>query len=115
MTHSNMNTSTDTKRLAHAVESLASTITEIIELKIQRFAEQVKLAQSLHQPTSSITAEAWVGQKEAAEQLKISRRTLYDWMQKESVPYVRIGRGVRFKLSQVDEAMRRRSQGGGAF
>ena len=53
-------------------------------------------------------ADGWVGKKEMAEHLKISQATLHGWMKKGTIPYVRLGRSVRFKLSQVDEAVNRR-------
>lgn len=48
------------------------------------------------------------GKKETAAHLKISLRTLNEWMKKGFIPYIRIGRGLRFKLSEVDEAKKRR-------
>jgi len=51
-----------------------------------------------------------VGKKEAADHLKVSQRTLYGWMEKRWVFYMRIGRSVPFKLSDVDEAVNRRFQ-----
>jgi excisionase family DNA binding protein len=106
-----MNNSVDAKMLGQAVESLASTIIEIIDSRLRHFAEGAKLPQ----PERTTDSEGWVDQKAAAEHLKISRRTLYDWMQKGVIPHVRLGRGVRFRLSDVDEAMKRRSRGGGVF
>jgi len=94
------------------VESLASAIVEIIESRLSLLAEERKLPQPAHRITE---AEGWVDQKAVAEHLKISRRTLYDWMQKGVIPHVRLGRGVRFRLSDVDEAMKRRARGGGVF
>jgi len=107
-----MNNSVDANKLGQAVESLASTIIEIIESRLRQFNDEGKR----HQPDEptflrAVGSEGWVDQKAAAEHLKISRRTLYDWMQKGVIPHVRLGRGVRFKLSDVDEAMKRRSRG----
>jgi excisionase family DNA binding protein len=111
-----MNNSADAKKLGQAVESLASTIIEIIESRLSQFAEEGKLLQPQHLAAQSTTeSEGWVGQKEAAAHLKISRRTLYDWMQKGVIPHIRLGRGVRFKLREVDEAMKRRRRGGGVL
>jgi excisionase family DNA binding protein len=52
-------------------------------------------------------AEGWASKQETAKHLKISLGTLSHWMKKGVLPYVKIGKGVRFKLSQVDEAMNR--------
>jgi excisionase family DNA binding protein len=111
-----MNNNVHAKMLGQAVESLASSIIEIIDSRLRHFAEEAKLAHSEHRVTQCTTdSEGWVDQKAAAEHLKISRRTLYDWMQKGVIPHFRIGRGVRFKLSDVDEAMKRRVRGSGGF
>ncbi len=111
-----MNNSVDAKRLGQAVESLASTIIEIIDSRLRHFAEEAKLLQPEHLAKQRTPeSEGWVDQKAAAEHLKISRRTLYDWMRKGVIPHVRLGRGVRFRLSDVDETMKRRYRGGGMF
>jgi excisionase family DNA binding protein len=104
-----MNDKSDTKRLAEAVANIAITITEIIDSKMRELAQ----AASSSGPASFRinrfpAAEGWVSLQETAEHLKISRRTMYDWMKRGFVPHIRIGRGIRFKLSEVDEAMKRR-------
>jgi excisionase family DNA binding protein len=111
-----MNQKSDTKRLSETVTNLATTIIEIIDLKLREQAEAAKIGQ----PGSSgidrlIPAEGWASMEETMKHLKISRRTLYSWMMNRTIPYVKIGRGVRFKLSQVDEAMNRRVRGGLAY
>ena len=104
-----MNDKSDTKRLAEAVANIATTITEIIELKIKELAEAAKAEEPLCGGMSRLTsAEGWVGKKAAAEHLKISVRSVDNWMKKGLIPYIRIGRGVRIKLSEVDEMLNRR-------
>src|SRR5262245_13418299 len=106
-----MNNSVDVKSLGRAVESLASTIIELLESRLRQFAEEGKLHRPDHQGTQPTSeSESWVDQKGTAEHLQISRRTLYDWMQKGVIPHVRLGRSVRFRLSDVDEAMKRRAR-----
>ena len=39
--------------------------------------------------------------RELAEKLAISKRTLDVWMQKGRIPFLKIGRSVRFRLSDV--------------
>jgi excisionase family DNA binding protein len=107
-----MKRNADAKKLGLAVESLAATIVEIIESRLREFAERERFPQPEHPAINRTEWEGWVDQKAAAEHLKISRRTLYSWMQKGAIPHVRLGRGVRFRLSDVDEAMKRRSRGG---
>src|SRR5205823_14600058 len=100
---------TDTKRLAAAVANYATTITEIIESKFREATADAKAAGLLHTGINMHTpAEGWVGKKQAAEHFNVSPRTFYSWMKNGVIPYVRIGRSVRFKLSAVDEAINRR-------
>lgn len=104
-----MNYASDTKRLAEAVANIATTIAQIIEVKVREALAGAQAAASKLDGINMLTAaEAWVGKKEAAAHLKISLRTLNSWMKKGVIPHMRIGRGVRFKLSEVDEAMKRR-------
>ena len=99
----------DTERLAEAVANIAATITEIIELKIKELAEVASTAEPTRGGMAALTpAEGWVGKRAAAEHLKISSGTLNNWMKKGVIPYMRIGRSVRFKLSEVDAAINRR-------
>src|SRR5215471_106383 len=99
-----MNNSVDAKKLGQAVENLASTIIEIIESRPKQFAEEGKLLKPDYLATQRTESEGWVDQMVAAQHLKISRRTLYLWMQRGDIPYARLGRSVRFRLSDVDEA-----------
>jgi excisionase family DNA binding protein len=43
--------------------------------------------------------------REAALYLKIGVRTLDDWMARKTVPFFKIGRTVRFKVSDLDTAL----------
>jgi excisionase family DNA binding protein len=61
------------------------------------------------------SAEGWVGKKAAAEHFNVSQRTFYSWMKKGVIPYVRLGRSVRFQLSAVDEAINRRVGSAGRY
>ena len=99
---------TNTKGLADAVESLAKTITDAIEVKVREYAAAAHASGTV--PAGIVKpswTEGWVGKKEVAEHLGISQRTLYNWMERRLIPYMRIGRSVRFKLSEVDEAINR--------
>ena len=104
-----MRNTSDTQRLAEAVANIATTIAEIIESKIREAAAGAKAAEAAHGGINMLSpAERWVGKKQAAEHFNVSPRTFYSWMKIGVIPYVRIGRSVRFKLSAVDEAMKRR-------
>jgi excisionase family DNA binding protein len=43
-----------------------------------------------------------VGIKEAAEYLDISVNTLYTWVSQKRIPYVKMGRLVKFDLETLD-------------
>jgi excisionase family DNA binding protein len=41
---------------------------------------------------------------EVAEYFGVSRRTIYYWMEDRRIPYLRIGRCLRFKLEDIEQA-----------
>ena len=43
--------------------------------------------------------------RELAEKLAISKRTLDVWMSKGRIPFLKVGRSVRFRLSDVLEKL----------
>jgi excisionase family DNA binding protein len=43
--------------------------------------------------------------RELAERLAISKRTLDVWMQKGRIPFLKVGRSVRFRLPDVLEKL----------
>jgi excisionase family DNA binding protein len=43
--------------------------------------------------------------RELADKLAISKRTLDVWMQKGRIPFLKVGRSVRFRLSDVLEKL----------
>ena len=54
--------------------------------------------------------EKWVGVEEVADHLKVAKESIYRWTESKNFPTRRIGRLFRFKLSEVDEWVKR--QGG---
>jgi hypothetical protein len=104
-----MNHSSEVHRLASSIAGLVAVITEIINAKMkeanktQVVAEAV-LPQEADQP---MAPEGWVGKKGVAEHFKVGARTVDNWMKKGLLPYIRIGKNVRFKLSEAEEAISR--------
>ena len=47
--------------------------------------------------------EPWVGIRDVAAHLHVSKDTVYRWVDKQGLPAHRVGRLFRFRLSQVDE------------
>ena len=44
-------------------------------------------------------------EQEAADYLRIKTRQLYNWRMAGLVPYIRIGRALRFRKSSIDAAL----------
>jgi len=47
--------------------------------------------------------ESWVGIKEVAAHLRVAKESIYRWVDSKGFPAHRVGRLLRFKLSEVDE------------
>lgn len=56
--------------------------------------------------------ERWVDVEEVAKHLGVRRESVYRWVDKKGFPAHRAGRLLRFKLSEVDEWVRRGGQQG---
>lgn len=50
-------------------------------------------------------------EKEAAEYLRIKIRQLYNWRVSGLIPYIRIGKALRYRKSAVDHALTRFTHG----
>jgi excisionase family DNA binding protein len=47
--------------------------------------------------------EGWVGIEDVAAHLKVAKESIYRWVDSKGFPAHRVGRLLRFKLSEVDE------------
>jgi excisionase family DNA binding protein len=47
--------------------------------------------------------EAWVGVQEVAAHLRVAKESVYRWIDSKGFPAHRVGRLLRFKLSEVDQ------------
>jgi len=56
------------------------------------------------------TEERWVSVEDVAAHLAVNKDSIYRWIEKKSFPSHRVGRLLRFKLSEVDDWVRK---GGG--
>lgn len=50
-------------------------------------------------------------EEEAADYLRIKSRQLYNWRIKGHIPFIRIGRALRFRKSAIDNALARQTRG----
>jgi excisionase family DNA binding protein len=57
-----------------------------------------------------VAKERWVSIDEVASHLGVTKDSIYRWVEKKQFPAHRVGRLFRFKLSEVDEWVKR---GGG--
>ena len=52
------------------------------------------------------TEEGWVGISDVAAHLQVAKESVYRWVESKGFPAHRVGRLLRFKLSEVDEWVR---------
>ncbi len=50
-------------------------------------------------------------EKEAAEYLRIKVRQLYNWRVSGLIPYIRIGKALRYRKAAIDQSLERRTMG----
>ncbi|TET39239.1 MAG: DNA-binding protein [Planctomycetota bacterium] len=50
-----------------------------------------------------VPEEGWVGIKEVAAHLRVAKESIYRWAESKGFPAHRVGRLLRFQLSEVDE------------
>ena len=48
--------------------------------------------------------------KEAAEYLGISKNTLYEWIIQKKIPYIKVGKLVKFRVDDLEEWLKKRTQ-----
>jgi excisionase family DNA binding protein len=72
---------------------------------------------ALDMPPSGMSTQAGaiddrlMTEKEAAEYLRIKTRQLYYWRVSGLIPFIRIGRALRFRKSAIDAALVRMTRG----
>ncbi len=47
--------------------------------------------------------ERWVGVEEVAAHLRVAKDSIYRWIETKGLPARRVGRLLRFRLSEVDD------------
>ena len=58
-------------------------------------------------PSSPRTEIELITEQELASHLKICRRQLYNWRVAGHIPYFKLGKAVRFRVTDVNEALER--------
>jgi excisionase family DNA binding protein len=86
----------DTKRLADAINALALTVTEIM-------TERLLAATDLQeQKIASRMIDPMLTKREVAARLRFSVRAVDNWMKRGLIPYLKIGRSVRFRWGEIE-------------
>jgi excisionase family DNA binding protein len=99
-----MNDASETKRLADAINSLASVIAEIIAGRVRRL-EQESERQIMELPAKVV--DPLLNKKQLAARLGIGLRTVDTWIKKGYLPYIKYGKLVRFRWSEVEHYLER--------
>lgn len=58
-----------------------------------------------------VTEEGWVDIAEVASHLQVTKDSIYRWVDSKGFPAHRVGRLLRFRLSQVDDWVQSNSGG----
>jgi excisionase family DNA binding protein len=104
-----MNNSSELQRLADSIANLVSTITEIINAKAQAAtahatqAEAQVPARSVPATARTPCADPIMNKRQLAGHLQVSVRTIDNLMERGYLPHYKIGKIVRFKLSDVHD------------
>src|SRR5262249_19729908 len=99
-----MQSESETKRLADAINSLALVIAEIITERVRNLeAETERRIRGL--PAKVV--DPLLNKRELAQRLGVGLRTVETWMKKRYLPYVKYGKLVRFRWSEVEHYIER--------
>ena len=101
-----MNNSQELRQLADSIAGLVAAITEIINAKVQTATHEAVQVQPPQPPQPQTTVEAAtydpvLTKRQLAAHLQVSLRTIDNWYQKGHLPHYKIGRMVRFRLSDI--------------
>lgn len=56
--------------------------------------------------TENVTPEKWVNLEDIAIHLSMSQDTVRTWAKENKLPFCRVGKRYKFKISEVDEWIR---------
>ena len=94
-----MNDIAETRRLAAAINSLASVIAEIIAERVKHLEEA---SERKIKELPALAADPVLTKRELAARLRIGARTVDTWMKGRRLPYIKSGKAVRFRWSEVE-------------
>ncbi len=74
----------------------------MIQINDTRSCNGMPLAMPSHDGTERIRL---LTEKQVAEHLMVCRRQLYNWRKSGLIPYLKLGKAVRFRLADVEAAL----------
>jgi excisionase family DNA binding protein len=75
-------------------------------LIVQFFSHEPMTLNSSTSPWKS-ARHALMTEQEASTYLRVCRRSLYNWRKAGLIPYIKLGKAVRFRVSEVEAAINR--------
>jgi excisionase family DNA binding protein len=78
-------------------------------LNIQFFSHEPMTLNSIT-PLEKSARHALMTEQEASTYLRVCRRSLYNWRKAGLIPYIKLGKAVRFRVSEVEAAINRMVQ-----
>ncbi len=93
-----MKTPEVTLAVKQLIEALGKLVMTIVDDHARR---RSGLAAEALESAASMADHALLSKKQLAERLGVTARTLDTWMVQRRIPYLKIGRTVRFSLSEV--------------
>lgn len=92
--------SPEIQRFARSIADLVATITEILSAKVQASVQEAAPAS----PQATAAYDPILTKRQLAMHLHVSARTIGMWTEKRYLPHYKIGRAVRFRLSDIHRA-----------
>lgn len=101
-----MKNSVELHRLTDSIAGLVATVTEIIDTKLQGTMQRTALVpppQGAQTPKTvqMTTFDPIMTKRQLATHLQVSMRTIDNWCQRGHLPHYKIGKVVRFRLSDI--------------
>jgi excisionase family DNA binding protein len=78
-------------------------------LNIQFFSHEPMALNSIT-PLQKSARHALMTEQEASTYLRVCRRSLYNWRKAGLIPYIKLGKSVRFRVNEVEAALNRMSR-----
>ena len=75
-------------------------------LTIQFLSHEPMTLNSITSPPKT-AHHALMTEQEASTYLRVCRRSLYNWRKAGLIPYIKLGKAVRFRINEVEAAINR--------